>query len=316
MQKKARKRMVLCFAQSIVNKSVGEKQRQCWLVVKFGLVWALVFVVANLAYVNNLPAHPIAIEKTLNIPILGTSFNTKGEPIGIVIQLEIQFEQRPDHHGLRITFEDQPGALSPFSKQAIIQAVWYAAQIAHLQPDSWDVSLSNTFPGLTIYGDSLSAMVGLSVIALAKGDPLLPGRALTGTITHDGEIGIVGGVPYKIAAAHARRIHRVLIPEEQDVSDGDWQTPFLMQDFSCWHSCESVSSSYRPTTIDIQDGLSLINLFPQNLIHGATLVIENVESLRHVSIASAIESELQCTQGTGVCAKVLHASTQHLGCYR
>ena len=227
MQKKTRKRALSYFSNSVANKRVCKKRGQFWKIVKFVFICAFVFVVADLVYAKSLPVYPI--EKVLKVPILGTSFNTKGKPIGIVIQLEIQFEQRLDHHGLHITFEEKPGILSSFSKQAIIQAVWYAAQTAHLQPDSWDVSLSNTFPGLTIYGDSLSAMVGLSVIALAKGDPLLPGRALTGTITHDGEIGIVGGVPYKIAAAHARHIHRVLIPEEQDVSDGDWQTPFLMQ---------------------------------------------------------------------------------------
>ncbi|MEJ2231927.1 MAG: hypothetical protein P8X46_12195, partial [Nitrospirales bacterium] len=52
---------------------------------------------------------------------------------------------------------------------------------------------------------------------------------LTGTVTPDGYVGTVGGVPLKILAAHEQHYRRVLIPEEPDVADGDWETPFLME---------------------------------------------------------------------------------------
>ncbi len=79
-----------------------------------------------------------------------------------------------------------------------------------------------------MFGDSLSAMVGLTVVALAKGDPIFYGRSITGTITEKGTIGKVGGVPLKINAAYSEHLNRIFIPEEQDIGDGDWRTPFLM----------------------------------------------------------------------------------------
>ena len=52
---------------------------------------------------------------------------------------------------------------------------------------------------------------------------------MTGTITEDGHIGRVGGIPYKVEAAYAEHMNRILIPEEQDIGDGDWRNPFMMQ---------------------------------------------------------------------------------------
>lgn len=62
-----------------------------------------------------------------------------------------------------------------------------------LSPDGWSVTLSIPYPGLTVYGESLSAMVGLTVAALAKGDVITPYHVITGFVTSDGQIGPVGG---------------------------------------------------------------------------------------------------------------------------
>ena len=40
---------------------------------------------------------------------------------------------------------------------------------------------------------------------------------------------MVGGVPLKIHAAYEKKFRKVVIPEELDVADGDWETPFLME---------------------------------------------------------------------------------------
>jgi len=163
------------------------------------------------------------------IPILGVTFNQAWEPAGIVVELIMRVEQRKDHEGFHVKFESTPGRFSSWSQQSVIQAIFSANKAAGLSLDSWTVTLIFPYWDVTIYGDSLSAMVALSVVALAIGDTIPPDRVLTGTITPEGHIGVVGGVPYKIHAAYADHFHRVLIPEERDVADGDWQTPFLMQ---------------------------------------------------------------------------------------
>ncbi len=163
------------------------------------------------------------------IPILGTTYNQDWEPVGVVAKVDILFEKRWDHEGLRIQFATQPGRFSETAQKAVIQAISRVADASELDAQSWTVTLSLPYPGVTMYGESLSAMVALSVMAMAKGDPLPPDRVVTGTVTSDGHIGTVGGVPLKILAAHKEHLRRVLIPEERDVADGDWENPFLME---------------------------------------------------------------------------------------
>jgi len=54
------------------------------------------------------------------------------------------------------------------------------------------------------------------------------GRIITGGIAPDGRITRVGGLSLKLAAANRAHIRRVLVPDEMDASEADWQTPFLM----------------------------------------------------------------------------------------
>ena len=165
----------------------------------------------------------------LQVPILGTSINSQHLPMGLVSNIEIDLFERRDQSGLRIQFHTEPGQFSLLARQAIHQAITRALEVAKLPVNSWTVQLKFPYAGLTVYGESLSAMVALSVVAMVKGDPLLEGRTLTGTITDQGHIGPVGGLQLKILAAYQRHFTRVFIPSVYDARDGDWQTPFLMQ---------------------------------------------------------------------------------------
>lgn len=164
----------------------------------------------------------------LTIPILGTSFNQQRQPIGLVSQIKIDLQKRRDQHGLQIQFHTEPGQFSLLARKAIHQAITRALRAANLSSESWTVLLMFPYTGRTIYGESLSAMVGLSVVAMAKGEPLLEGRTLTGTITDEGTIGSVSGVQLKILAAYHEHFQRVLVPSVYDEREGDWRIPFLM----------------------------------------------------------------------------------------
>jgi hypothetical protein len=163
------------------------------------------------------------------IPILGVTMGQDHEPTGTVANLIVSFEERKDHGGLAIHFKPGPGRFSLLAKTAVQQAIFRTAKAAGLSTDTWTIELAVPYPGLTVYGDSLSAMVGLSVVALAKGDFVVPGRVMTGSITPDGSIAPVGSVPLKVEAANEAHMRRVLVPEIVDVTDSDWHTPFLVQ---------------------------------------------------------------------------------------
>lgn len=182
------------------------------------------------------------------IPFLGT---TIGPPAtGIVAYIVATFEARTDTSGLTVEFKSSPGNFSLMAQTSIDQAIRRAARWLNLSTDSWTVILFVPYSGVTVYGESLSAMVGLSVAAMAEGRSVSPGHVMTGTITPDGRIGAVGSVPLKITAASEAHLRRVLVPDEQDVGDGDWQTPFLMQ----ISPVGSVSQAF--------DGLTSVSLIP------------------------------------------------------
>ena len=196
--------------------------------------WLVFFLLCAGILLSSMPArgapgNTLPQFQQLAVPILGVTLDQQHRPMGVVTQVIIHFVQRHDHNGLELRFRLDPGRFSPYAQQAVSAAIARACEAAHLPNDSWTVYLTFPYRGLTMYGDSLSAMVGLSVVAMAKGDNLIFGRSLTGTITEDGHIGVVGGIPYKVEAAYAEHLDRILIPEERDEADDDWQTPFMMQ---------------------------------------------------------------------------------------
>ncbi|HZS11195.1 MAG TPA: S16 family serine protease [Nitrospirales bacterium] len=162
------------------------------------------------------------------IPILGVTIEER-HIVGTVANVIIGFEERTDQHGLAIVFRSSPGRFSRMAQTAIEQAIYRTARAAALVPDSWTITLSVPYSGVTIYGESLSAMVALSVMALAKGDSIQPDRVMTGAIRPDGKIAPVGSVSLKVTAANEAHMRRVLVPDELDLADGDWATPFLVQ---------------------------------------------------------------------------------------
>ena len=107
-------------------------------------------------------SHPHFVQRA--VPILGVTLNQAHHRVGIVTHVVINFEKRHDHDGLRLHFRVDPGRFSPYAQQAVTAAIARACKAANLPNDSWTVYLTFPYRGLTMYGDSLSAMVGLSVV--------------------------------------------------------------------------------------------------------------------------------------------------------
>lgn len=174
-------------------------------------------------------ALPDDIQRQQIIPILGLTRDRGEQPTGTVAHIILSFGTRPDHQGLRLQFRTAPGRFSHMAQTSIEQAIYRTARALGLSIDSWTIILSVPYAGLTIYGESLSAMVALCAAAMAMGDEIPPDHVMTGFVTPDGHIGPVGGVPLKVSAATRAHMRRVLIPDEQDVGDDDWSTPFMVQ---------------------------------------------------------------------------------------
>lgn len=168
-----------------------------------------------------------AAPREQQIPILGVT--TDAQPIGTVTYIIATFEERVDRNGMSIRFHERPGRFSPMAKAAAEQAIRQAAGSLGLSTDSWNVELKVPYEGVTVSGDSLSAMVGVTIAAMAQGKQVPTGYVLTGTVTDEGEIGPVGSVPLKVQAARAAKLRRVLVPDQQVPERGSQQLPARLE---------------------------------------------------------------------------------------
>ena len=100
------------------------------------------------------------------IPILG--FTTDEHAVGTVTYFALSFEERANRSGLMVHFQKGPSSFSRMAQTSTDQAIRRASRSLGLSTDSWSVALAVPYAGMTIYGDSLSAMVALTVVALAK----------------------------------------------------------------------------------------------------------------------------------------------------
>jgi predicted S18 family serine protease len=177
-----------------------------------------------------LPIGACATQGTVHqalIPVLGVTMESN--PTGQVVYLVLSFEKRRDEGGLAVLFRSTPSGFSRMTQTAVEEAIYRTAQALDVSPRSWTVMLSLPYPGITVYGDSCTAMIALSVLALAKGDVIPFDRVITGTITPDGHIGPVGEVSLKVAAAKEAHLRWVLVPAQEVDADRDEDLPFAMQ---------------------------------------------------------------------------------------
>lgn len=161
------------------------------------------------------------------IPILGVT--TGQNQIGTVSYVKVSFEKRQDETGLRLHFHTTPGRFSNMAQRSIEQAIKRSARSLRLSTNSWTVELSVPYAGMTIYGDSLSAMVSLSVAAMAQGKTVPTGHVLTGTVTPDGAIGPVGSVPLKVQAARAAKLRRVVVSRQSAPAENEGNPPVSIE---------------------------------------------------------------------------------------
>ena len=171
--------------------------------------------------------HAFAASREQLIPILGVT--TGQSQTGTVSYVKVSFDMRQDERGLRLHFHTSPGRFSNMAQMSIEQAITRSARSLGLSTSSWTVELSVPYAGMTVYGDSLSAMVSLSVAAMAQGKRVPTGYVLTGTVTPDGTIGPVGSIPLKVQAARAAKLRRVVVSRQNAPAEREGHLPISLE---------------------------------------------------------------------------------------
>lgn len=107
----------------------------------------------------------------------------------------------------------------------------------HLEPRNCDFFFVVRTTSPMIGGPSAGAIMTVAVISLLENWALDNNTVMTGMINPDGSIGPIGGIPYKIDAAHSIGASRFLIPkgqmtytemitEYQDINGITWQNTY------------------------------------------------------------------------------------------
>src|SRR5262245_18953286 len=101
------------------------------------------------------------------IPIFGV-IPVADREVGSVAHLLVTVAERADSSGLAVLFPRSRGRLSPMAETSIQQGIYRTARVAGLSTDSLSVMVSVLDPDMPIHGLSLSSMVSITVLALAR----------------------------------------------------------------------------------------------------------------------------------------------------
>jgi uncharacterized protein len=130
----------------------------------------------------------------------------------------------------------------------------------HLDPHNFDFFFVVRTTSPMIGGPSAGAIMTVAVIALLENWTLDNRTIMTGMINPDGSIGPIGGIPYKIDAAHSVGATRFLIPkgqmkytemvtEYQNINGIIWQNTYPVTR----NVSEYAQSNYGMQVIEVED---------------------------------------------------------------
>ena len=181
--------------------------------------------------VCTLPAgsRPASAESIVEIPVLAAiSSNNQG----VFEILLLRWDRQPSPSPMLLQWQGgnvRPGQNNLSSMALAFQyALDHTARIDHTGTVS---AMGIAYVSTGSDGPSAGAVMTVGFAALLKGDRIQRGIAMTGTISKDGSIGPVGGLPDKIRAAAREGYRTVLIPDGQRY-DPRWNIDRLAWDLN------------------------------------------------------------------------------------
>jgi hypothetical protein len=162
------------------------------------------------------------VSRVISVPTLGV--RTDGLP-GVINHVLIQFERIAAQHGPVIEFNEinlGGGSLVGEEwKDGVRHAVQAVARLVGEDGHDWRITLKNRAVTAVTEGRSSSGAIAVGILAAYKGDALRSDIALSGVITPDGRIDVVGGLPSKLEAAAGGQYRSLVISRHQPYT-ADW----------------------------------------------------------------------------------------------
>ncbi len=188
------------------------------LTVSFGLVFMLVLATmpAMSAYAGN--------SNIVSVSTLG--IQGEGLP-GVVNYILVQLDHVASQGGPTIQFNEvNLGGGSLVGEEWKEGARRAVRAVLHAVGDSghdWMITIKNRSATSLTDGMSASAAVAVAIMAAYRGGAIRSDVALSGQITPDGRLDVVGGLPVKIEAAANAHYRAIIVPRDQ-VLTPDWMS--------------------------------------------------------------------------------------------
>lgn len=167
-------------------------------------------------------AHAGDGSRLISVPALGVQGD--GLP-GVVNYILIQFDRTNAQDGPVVQFNEinlGGGSLVGEEwKDGARRAVQAAARTVGDDGKDWLITIKNRSMTALTDGASASAAVAVGILAAYKGETIAPDIALSGQVTPDGRLDVVGGLPVKIEAAAAAHYRTIVVARDQALTP-DW----------------------------------------------------------------------------------------------
>lgn len=168
-------------------------------------------------------------ESIVEVPLLAA---IQENHLGVFEVLLLRWDQQPAPSPMMLQW--QGGNIRPGQTNlgSMVLAFQYALEHTPAVDHTGTVSVIGiAYAATGTDGPSAGGVMTVGFAALLKGDRIRRGIALTGTISKDGTIGPVGGIPDKIRAAAREGYRTILIPQGQR-DDPRWNITRLAWDLN------------------------------------------------------------------------------------
>ena len=158
----------------------------------------------------------------VSVPALGV----QGEGLpGVVNYILVQLDHVATQSGPTVQFNEvNLGGGSLVGDEWKEGARRAVRAVTHAVGDSghdWLITIKNRSTTSWTDGMSASAAVAVAIMAAHRGETIRSDVALSGQITADGHLDVVGGLPAKIEAAANAQYRTIVVPQDQPLTT-DW----------------------------------------------------------------------------------------------
>ncbi len=193
-----------------------------------------------------MPIDRAAAENVVEVPVLAA---IKSNNKGVFEVMLVWWDQKPEPNPIALHWLDGGVTLRPSHLDAMADAFNFAIAHTPAQRHTGTVSVQGVaYLPTSTDGPSAGAVMAVGFVAVLKGESIIRGIALTGTIQPDGRIGPVGAIPDKVRAAAREGYRTVLIPQGQ-FQGPDWNLGSLALELNITvKEVETVEEAYALMT--------------------------------------------------------------------